>query len=425
MGTLAQSAAPPHLARINDRLADFTIKLHSNGDLNLNHLTHLQRNGNLESHAINYEDNHHVTGNGEVPLQQSQGDSLWNDILRDASEMCGEENGSLLCVEASELLFGIVKSSVLDHGSLEEALSAHLASKLSWDSAPSHRWYAILLKAFTQGTSPNGIYVRDLMRQDLTAIKERDPACPSLGHAFLYFKGFHGIQVYRAANWLWWKGLRSLASALQSRASEVFGMDIHPAAQLGSGIMIDHATGVVIGETARVGNGCTLLHGVTLGGNGKQQGDRHPKLGFNVLVGAGAKILGNVKIGDGAKIGASAVVLNDIPAFATAVGCPAKIIGRAKEDNPADLLDHSCKQVKLFTQRMKCLCPYRHLCPSKPGYLGPNDFIQRLQEAFQMDVPREEAMALFFELDTDHDGELLEMEFEKYLSVLKETLAKD
>ncbi|KAI5081203.1 hypothetical protein GOP47_0004386 [Adiantum capillus-veneris] len=408
MGTWARTAAPA------EKLADFTS--------NLNHLT--RRNDNLD-HARSRGDIHHVKCNGELSLEQSEGDSLWNDIRQDAEEMCEEERGSLLGVEASELLLGIVKSSVLDQGSLEEALSAHLASKLSSDSAPSHRWYAILLKAFTQGTSPSGNNIRDLMRQDLTAIKERDPACPSSGHAFLYFKGFHGIQVYRAAHWLWWKGLKSLASALQSRSSEVFGMDIHPAAQLGSGIMIDHATGVVIGETAVVGNGCTLLHGVTLGGNGKQQGDRHPKLGYNVLVGASASILGNVKVGDGAKIGASAVVLNDIPDFATAVGCPAKIIGRAKEDNPAVVLDHSCKQVTLYTQSMKCLCPYRHLYPSKPGCLGPGDFLQRLQQAFEVDVPREEAMALFFELDTDHDGELLETEFDKYLSVLKETLAKD
>lgn len=422
MATLAQSAVPPHLSSIHDKLTDFTSKLRSNGDLN-----HPRSNGQVSfsNHLERNGDNDVDLDHGEVSLEQSPGDILWDDLRRDAEEMCREESENFLCVEASELLLGIIKSSVLDWGSLEEALSAHLASKLSWDSAPSHRWYAILFKAFTQGMSPSGQYIRDLMRQDLTAIKERDPACPSLGHAFLYFKGFHGIQVYRAANWLWWKGLRSLASTLQSRASEVFGMDIHPAALLGSGIMIDHATGVVIGETARVGNGCTLLHGVTLGGNGKQQGDRHPKLGSNVLVGAGASILGNVKVGDGVKIGASAVVLNDIPAFATAVGCPAKIIGRAKEDNPAVVLDHSCKQVKLFTQRMKCLCPYRHLCPSKPGYLGPHDFIQRLQEVFEMDVPRDEAMALFFELDTDHDGELLETEFENFLVVLKEALAKD
>ncbi|KAH7300948.1 hypothetical protein KP509_23G005100 [Ceratopteris richardii] len=312
--------------------------------------------------------------NGNESSEQLRGDIVWEDIRKDAEEMCNERNEDSLDVEASELLHGIVKRSILDRGSLEEALSAHLASKLSWDAAPFERWHAILLKSFTSGMSHCGKAIRNLMRDDLIAIKERDPACPSSGHAFLYFKGFHAIQAYRAANWLWSKGQRSLASALQSRISEVFGMDIHPAAQLGSGIMIDHGTGVVIGETARVGNGCTLLHGVTLGGNGKQQGDRHPKLGCNVLVGAGASILGNVKIGDGSKTGASAVVLNDIPDFATAVGCPAKIIGRAKEDNPAVVLDHSCKYVQLFIQRIRSLCPYRHLSPSKPRHHAKEKF---------------------------------------------------
>lgn len=388
--------------------------LNSNKDLN-----HLRSNGELDHLRSNGK------SNGDAPLHSKE-DTVWLDIRRDAEEMGREESEALLGLEASELLPGILESSVLKWGSLEEALAAHLASKLSWDAAPSHRWYAILFKSFTQGASSAGMLIQNLIREDLTAIKERDPACPSSGHAFLYFKGFHGIQVYRAANWLWLKGQKSLASALQSRASEVFGMDIHPAAQLGSGIMIDHGTGVVIGETARVGNGCTLLHGVTLGGNGKQQGDRHPKLGCNVLAGAGASILGNVKIGDGAKIGASAVVLNDIPAFATAVGCPAKIIGRAKEDNPAVGLDHSCKLVQMFDQRMKSLCPYRHLYPSKPGCLGPHDFTKRLQDVFKVNVPtKDQAMTLFFELDTDHDGELLEAEFEKYLCVLKDSLAKD
>lgn len=406
------------------------INSNSNGDLN-----HLRSNGKLDHWRSNGDFNHmsingdldHMKSNGGVPLQSKE-DMVWLEIRRDAEQMSREESEALLGLEASELLPGILESSVLKWGSLEEALAAHLASKLSWDVAPSHRWYSLLLKSFTQGASACGTRIPNLIREDLTAIKERDPACPSSGHAFLHFKGFHGIQVYRAANWLWLKGLKSLASALQSRASEVFGMDIHPAAQLGSGIMIDHGTGVVIGETARVGNGCTLLHGVTLGGNGKQQGDRHPKLGCNVLVGAGASILGNVKIGDGAKIGASAVVLNEIPAFATAVGCPAKIIGLAKEDNPAAGLDHSCKLVQMFSnpKMKKSLCPYRHLNPLKPGSLGPHDFAQRLQDVFKVNVPtKDEAMTLFFELDTDHDGEILEADFENYVCVLKASIAKD
>lgn len=275
-------------------------------------------------------------------VAELQTEIVWCTIQRDARAMSREQTGFLDDL-ASQLMPGILEDSVLKWASLEEALATHLASKLSWAAAPTERWQSILFTAFKNGISIQGVPTQELIKKDLLVIKERDPACPSLGHAFLYFKGFHGLQVHRAANWLWHNGQRSLASVLQSRASEVFGMDIHPAAQIGCGVMIDHGTGVVIGETAKVGNGCTLLHGVTLGGTGKQHGDRHPKLGSNVLVGAGASILGNVSIGDGAKIGASAVVLTDIPPSATAVGCPAKVIGKTKEANPASVLDHTCK----------------------------------------------------------------------------------
>lgn len=201
-------------------------------------------------------------------------------------------------------------------------------------------------------------------------------------------------------------------------------MDIHPAAQIGWGVMIDHATGVVIGETAVVGNGCTLLHAVTLGGTGKEHGDRHPKLGTNVLVGAGASILGNVKIGHGAKIGASALVLTDIPDCATAVGCPAKVIGRA-EENPASVLDHTFSLVEVYKKRSLCLCPFRHLNSSKQGFLGPNDFMNQLHDVYGLQIPKREAMQLFFELDTDHDGQLSEAEFNENLNKLAEKVASD
>lgn len=321
-------------------------------------------------------------------------DLIWREIRSDALQMGREENELFLDMGASELLAGILQSSVLQWHTLEEALAALLASKLSSDSAPKHRWHSILRTAFSKGSSLSGTPIQSLILEDLIAIKERDPACPSLGHAFLYFKGFQGIQLHRAANWLWRNGQRSLASLFQSRASEVFGMDIHPAAQLGSYIMIDHATGIVIGETARVGNGCTLLHGVTLGGNGKQQGDRHPKLGMNVLVGAGASILGNVAIGDGAKIGASAVVLSDIPSFATAVGCPAKVIGRVKEQNPASVLDHSCQQVEVF-DRFRGSILEAHSSMSQ--HMNTSEFADQLQNVCGLEVPKEEAMTLFFE----------------------------
>eukprot|EP00250_Pteridium_aquilinum_P024771 c29578_g1_i1 orf=112-1194(-) len=326
-------------------------------------------------------------------LTENDIDSMvWREIKTDALQMSREESELFPDMGASELLSGFLESSVLQWHSLEEALASLLASKLSLDSAPNHRWHAVLLTAFTKGSSSNKTSIQSLIKQDLMAIQERDPACPSLGHAFLFFKGFHGIEVHRVANWLWWTGRKSLASLLQSRASEVFGMDIHPAAWLGSGIMIDHATGVVIGETARVGNGCTLLHGVTLGGNGKQKGDRHPKLGANVLVGAGASILGNITVGEGAKIGASAVVLSNIPSFSTAVGCPAKVVGRVKVQSPAAALGHTSKTVKVLNQR--CGAPYRLTNSSNPDAYN---FADQLQNVCGIDVPDNDAIPLLFE----------------------------
>ncbi len=188
------------------------------------------------------------------------------------------------------------------------------------------------------------------VRQDVMAVIDRDPACDTILEVVLFMKGFAALVCHRAARQKWMQSLtrgknRSLTALfLQSQASAVFGMDIHPAASIGAGILLDHGTGVVIGETAHVGDGCTMLHAVTLGGTGKDHGDRHPKIGARVFIGAGAKILGNIHVGDGAKIGAGSIVLKSIPAGATAVGAPAKIIGRALEQDPArdrdENLDH-------------------------------------------------------------------------------------
>lgn len=192
------------------------------------------------------------------------------------------------------------------------------------------------------------------VRQDVLAVIDRDPACDTILEVVLFMKGFSALVCHRAARQKWMQSLargksRSLAALfLQSQASAVFGMDIHPAASIGAGILLDHGTGVVIGETARIGDGCTLLHAVTLGGTGKEHGDRHPKIGERVFIGAGAKILGNVHIGDGAKIGAGSIVLTSIPAGATAVGAPAKIIGRAIEPDPARNRDENLDQVSML-----------------------------------------------------------------------------
>ena len=177
-------------------------------------------------------------------------------------------------------------------------------------------------------------------RADLAAIYERDPACHRLLQPILYFKGFQAVQAYRVSHWLWREGRRDLAYFFQMRASEMFGIDIHPAARIGQGIMIDHAHSIVIGETAVVGNNVSMLHSVTLGGTGKEDDDRHPKIGDGVLIGAGAKVLGNIHIGSCSRIAAGSVVLHDVAPCKTVAGVPAKVVGEAGCDQPAMSMNH-------------------------------------------------------------------------------------
>ena len=195
-----------------------------------------------------------------------------------------------------------------------------------------------------------GHTMAEAVRKDALAVCDRDPAVDSVLEVVLFLKGFAALVCHRAAYHKWHSkrsnGKKSMVALwLQSQASAVFGLDIHPAATMGAGILLDHGTGIVIGETATVGDGCTLLHGVTLGGTGKESGDRHPKVGHDVLIGANASLLGNISIGDGAKIGAGSIVLGPIPSGATAVGAPAKIIGRAKEKKPGSTVDETLQQV--------------------------------------------------------------------------------
>jgi len=202
-----------------------------------------------------------------------------------------------------------------------------------------------------------GHTMSEAVRKDALAVLRRDPACDTVLEVVLFFKGFAALVCHRAARQKWMSSDNSnnngtgrprrnfTALFLQSQASAVFGVDIHPGATIGAGIMLDHATGIVIGETARVGDGCTMLHGVTLGGTGKVGGDRHPKVGKNVLIGAGASILGNISIGEGAKIGAGSIVLGPIPSYATAVGAPAKVVGRVLEKNPGSFMDDTLQNV--------------------------------------------------------------------------------
>lgn len=203
-----------------------------------------------------------------------------------------------------------------------------------------------------------GHTMAEAVRKDVLAVVERDPAVDSLLEVVLFLKGFAALVCHRAAYYKWHtavsiggdKKKKSLTALwLQSQASAVFGLDIHPAATIGAGVLMDHGTGIVIGETATIGDNCTLLHGVTLGGTGKDGNkDRHPKVGADVLIGAGASLLGNIRVGDGAKIGAGSIVLGPIPSGATAVGAPAKIIGRAKEAKPASTMDEGLQQVSML-----------------------------------------------------------------------------
>ncbi len=228
------------------------------------------------------------------------------------------------------VLASFYHASILNHEHFAAALSFHIAAKLGCDSVP-----AMLLRDVAGEAYAADPGVLAAAVADICAHYDRDPACDHYGMPFLYFKGFQAIQAHRLAHWLWQQGRESLALFLQNRIATVFDVDIHPAARIGRGIMIDHATGVVIGETAVVGDNVSMLHSVTLGGCGSSGGQRHPQIADGVLIAAGAKVLGNILVGEGAKIAAGSVVLNPVPAHTTVAGVPAKVVGRPSQEIPA------------------------------------------------------------------------------------------
>ena len=228
------------------------------------------------------------------------------------------------------LLRSFFKNAVLDHQTLDALLSFNLSRQLPHSAVPCAEIGDIISMAFAAEPA-----ILRSVRLDIEATVERDAACDSYLIPILYFKGFQALQLYRVAHWLWMQGRKNLALFLQNQISETFAVDIHPAARVGAGIMIDHATGLVIGETAVVGDNVSILHSVTLGGSGAEMGDRHPKIGNGVMISAGAKILGNITVGDGVKIGAGSLVLKSIPSHVTVAGVPAKIVGTPNEESPA------------------------------------------------------------------------------------------
>lgn len=249
----------------------------------------------------------------------------WIRLRQEAEEFAHEE----------QILGSFLFETILSHTSLKDALSFHIANKLASASLRGMKVREIADECFSESDQ-----VMDSVVNDLNAILDRDAAANTFIVPFLYFKGFHALQSYRIAHWLWNSGRKILAFHFQSIISEMYGVDIHPAAKIGSGILIDHATSVVIGETAVVEDDVSILHEVTLGGTGKVTGDRHPKVRKGVLIGAGAKILGNIEVAEGAKIGAGSVVLHDVPAHTTVAGVPAKVVGDSKYQFPSMEMNH-------------------------------------------------------------------------------------
>ena len=270
---------------------------------------------------------------------------LWEQMQKEAANILQKE----------PLLKGYLDKAILNCANLGEGLAQIISNRLATPVIGQKELFQICIEAFTADPQ-----ILEDAAEDLIAVCSRDPAASDYTSPFLYFKGPHALESWRVAHWLWQQGRRDFARFMQGIVSDVFGVDIHPAAQIGHGIMFDHATGIVIGETARVGNNVSILHNVTLGGTGKEQGDRHPKVGSGVMIGAGAKILGNIKIGDNAKIGAGSVVLADVMPHTTVAGIPARVVGIPKEEVPSLNMDQD-----LDTKETICTSACGQICNVK------------------------------------------------------------
>lgn len=251
-------------------------------------------------------------------------DPVWVAVREEAQEIIGRE----------PVMATFVYTTILNHSSLEDAVIQRISDRLSSTEVPGgliRQSFQRMVRAWPQWS--------EYLRSDLAAVYDRDPACTRFVDPILYFKGFHALQTHRLAQWCYTNGQQDFALYLQSRSSGVFQTDINPAVEMGKGIFIDHATGVVIGETARIGDNVSILHNVTLGGTGKDQGDRHPKIGCGVLLGAGAKILGNISVGDCSRVAAGSLVLKNVPTKVTVAGIPAKVVGVAGCSEPSRSMD--------------------------------------------------------------------------------------
>jgi serine O-acetyltransferase len=251
---------------------------------------------------------------------------VWAALRNEAAAVAKKESA----------LASVVAATILNHDTLGDALSYQFARKLG-----DQELRGMTLRDIFEEAYENQPELVAIAEDDLRAVFERDPACKGYLQPFLFFKGFQALQTQRVAHWLWGHERETLAFYLQSRSSELFQVDIHPATRIGRGVFVDHGTGIVIGETAVIGDDVSMLQGVTLGGTGAERGDRHPKIGKGVLLGAGAKVLGNIAIGDYAKIASGSVVLRPVPAGCTAAGVPARLVNCPTCDEPARSMDHT------------------------------------------------------------------------------------
>ena len=257
-------------------------------------------------------------------------DPVWGRIRMEAERI----------VKGEATLAGFILSTILNQPGLDSAVIHRVAARLGHPVIPADLIAQTFLEAVGEDSG-----ISDGFRADIAAVVDRDPATTRFIEPVLYYKGFHALQAHRLAHWLWRRDRKDLALYIQSRSSEVFQTDIHPAARIGRGVFLDHATGLVVGETASIGDNVSLLHGVTLGGTGKEGGDRHPKIRSGVLIGAGAKILGSIEIGECARIAAGSVVLTAIPRNKTAAGVPARVVGEAGCAEPSRAMDQLLREM--------------------------------------------------------------------------------
>lgn len=265
-----------------------------------------------------------MTGNAQQSIQIKSVDPVWEAVRASAQQI----------VDSEPALANMALSNILNHTRFEDALAHRLALRLGDEDVSAD----MIRQAFEE-TLRDAPHIGEAARTDLVATMERDPACDRAVEPLLYFKGYQAIQTHRFAHAMLNAGRRDFALYLQSRSSQVFQVDINPAVKMGKGIMLDHGTGLVIGETAVVGDNVSMLQNVTLGGTGKSDQDRHPKIGNGVLIGAGAKVLGNIRVGDCSRVGAGSVVLKEVPPRVTVAGVPAKVIGEAGCAQPALVMD--------------------------------------------------------------------------------------